>query len=62
MVVGPIRVKDCHGKVLHGHEGGEGMSWRECDLVQGQHAEDDMYGAFFSRDGDTGCDKLFGIC
>jgi hypothetical protein len=61
VVAGQIRVKVLHGKVVYGHEGGDGMSWREYDLVQGQHAEDDMYGAFFSRDGDTGCEKLFGI-
>ena len=61
MVVGPIRVKVFHGKVVLGHEGGDWMSCRNYDLIQGQHAEDDPYGAFFGGDGDTSCEELFGI-
>jgi hypothetical protein len=41
VVVVSIRVKVLHGKVVLGHEGGDWMSWREYDLIQGQHAEDD---------------------
>ena len=61
VVVGPIRIKVLHGKVVLGHEGGDWMSWREYDLIQGQHAKDDPYGAFFGGDGNTGGDELFGI-